>query len=122
MTNPAVEAWMDAYNNPLKPLVQQVRLVILGADARVTETIKWQAPTFMYRGNIASFFPKSKAHVSLMFHTGASIAGDFPILEGTGPGGRTVRILDAADLAAKSDMLQAVIRAWCDGREGPSPR
>ena len=47
--------------------------VILDADDRVTETVKWQAPTFMYRGNIASFRPKSRAHVSLMFHTGASL-------------------------------------------------
>ena len=37
----------------------------------ISETIKWKAPTFMFRGNIASFYPRSTKHVSLMFHTGA---------------------------------------------------
>ena len=68
-----VDAWFEKYDNPQKDLVQSVRQVILDTDPRITETIKWQAPTFMYRGNIASFYPKTKTHVSLMFHTGASL-------------------------------------------------
>jgi uncharacterized protein YdhG (YjbR/CyaY superfamily) len=68
-----VDAWFDRYDNPMKPVVQEVRRVILAADARMEETIKWQAPTFMYNGNLASFFPKSKQHASLMFHAGAQI-------------------------------------------------
>ena len=53
-----VDAWMAAYDNPQKALVQAVREAILEADERVGETIKWQAPTFTYKGNIASFFPR----------------------------------------------------------------
>ena len=36
MTNrsPEVDAWMESYHNPLKPLVQAVRAVILDADPR----------------------------------------------------------------------------------------
>ncbi|HEY8211761.1 MAG TPA: hypothetical protein VIG99_29965 [Myxococcaceae bacterium] len=29
----------------------------------------WQTPTFCFQGNLASFNPKSKQHVSLMFQT-----------------------------------------------------
>ena len=50
-----------------------VRDVLLEADPRVDECIKWQAPTFTYQGNIASFFPRAKKHVSLMFHHGAAL-------------------------------------------------
>lgn len=35
--------------------------VILGADDRVAESIKWKTPTFEYRGNIASFNPATRA-------------------------------------------------------------
>uniref|UniRef100_A0AAN0NLP6 DUF1801 domain-containing protein n=1 Tax=Yoonia rhodophyticola TaxID=3137370 RepID=A0AAN0NLP6_9RHOB len=56
MKNPDVDAWLDAYDNPMKPVVEALREVILDADPRVSETIKWQAPTFVYKGNIASFF------------------------------------------------------------------
>ena len=116
-TDPSVDAWMEDYDNPQKPLVQAVREVILSADNRITECIKWQAPTFVYKGNIASFFPKTKKHASLMFHKGAEIPGDFPNLEGDGKEARSMKFTDADDLAAKTGELQAVVRAWCGMRD-----
>lgn len=112
-----VDAWMARYDNPQKPLVEAVRQTILKADRRMAETIKWQAPTFVYKGNFASFFPKAKAHVSLMLHTGAKIAGDFPSLEGTGGTSRVVKIASAADLKAKTAELRRLVKAWCDQRD-----
>ena len=112
-----VELWMARYDNPQEPLVEAVRQVVLKADKRIGETIKWQAPTFIYRGNLASFYPKSKAHVSLMFHVGAKISGDFPSLEGTGDTSRVMKIMDAADLAAKTPELSRLVKAWCDQRD-----
>lgn len=109
-----VDAWMATYDNPQKPLVQAVREVILAADPRIGESIKWQAPTFSYKGNLASFFPKAKAHVSLMFHKGATIAGDFPNLEGDGPEARTMKVHSSQDLTGKADELRRIVRAWCD--------
>jgi hypothetical protein len=32
--------------------MRRAREIILGVDDRVTESIKWQTPTFAYRGNI----------------------------------------------------------------------
>ena len=112
-----VDAWMAKYDNPQKPLVEAVRQTVLKADKRLAETIKWQAPTFTYKGNFASFYPKSKLHVSLMFHTGAKIAGDFPSLEGTGDTSRVMKFSDAADLRAKSAELKRLVKAWCDQQD-----
>ena len=53
-----VDAWFERYDNPMKDVVQRLREIVLDADPRVDECIKWQAPTFTYKGNIASFFPK----------------------------------------------------------------
>ena len=85
---------------------------MLDADPRVTETIKWQAPTFVYKGNIASFFPKAKAHASLMFHTGASLPDPEGLLEGEGDTSRVAKFADAADLERKREALQGLVRAW----------
>lgn len=79
--SPEVDAWFEGYTNPLKPLVQAVREIILAADPRMTEAIKWKAPTFKYKGNLASFYPKSAKHVSLMFHTGATLPDPAGLLE-----------------------------------------
>ena len=53
-----------------------------------------------------------------MFHKGAEIPGDFPNLEGDGKEARSMKFTDADDLADKTAELQAVVRAWCDARDG----
>ena len=62
-----VDAWFERYDNPMKDEVQRIRAIVLAADPRIEECIKWQAPTFTYLGNLASFYPKSKQRASLMF-------------------------------------------------------
>jgi len=114
--SPEVDAWFARYDNPQKDLVDAVRRVVLDTDDRVTETIKWQAPTLIYRGNIASFFPKSKAHVSLMFHTGASLPDPHGLLEGEGDVSRVAKFIDADDLERKKPALQELVRAWVASR------
>ena len=110
-----VDDWFAARAHPLTDAMQLARRLILAADPRVTESIKWQTPTFAYRGNIVSFNP-AKNLVSLLFHRGAEIPGDFPRLEGDGRLVRTMRFADAGDVEKAEDELQAVIRAWCDSR------
>ena len=109
--NPEVDAWFERYDNPQKSLVVAVRDAVLDADPRVEETIKWQAPTFTFNGNIASFYPRSKHAVSLMFHTGASLPDPAGVLEGQGDKSRVLRFVDAADLDAKRAALQELIRS-----------
>ncbi len=113
--NPDVEAWFDAYEHPAKDAMLRVRELIL-SDKRITETIKWKSPTFMYEGNMASFNPRTKAHVSLMFHTGASIPGKHPRLEGGGETARYMKFTDLADVEESAQEIQAVTAAWCDSR------
>jgi hypothetical protein len=112
--NPDVDTWFDSYDNPQRELVQAVRDVVLATDERVTEAIKWQAPTFMFNGNIASFYPKSKAHVSLMFHVGASLPDPAGLLEGTGETSRVAKFADHDDLVGKTPALQGLVAAWID--------
>jgi hypothetical protein len=113
--NSEVDRWLDEANHPLDAMVRRTREIVLAADPRVTESIKWKTPTFAYKGNIASFVP-SKKLVSLMFHRGAEIPGDHPRLEGDGRLARTMRFTSADDLEAARGDLEAVIRAWCDWR------
>jgi hypothetical protein len=115
--NPEVDAWLAGYEHPLAPLVRRVREILLGADPRLGEVIKWSTPTFVYKGNLASFQPRSKQHVSLLFHTGASIPGTHPILDGGGETARYARLADAAAVESARPALEAIVRAWCDARD-----
>lgn len=86
----------------------RVREIIL-SDSRMTETIEWKSPTFMYEGNVASFNPRTKAHVSLMFHTGATIPGDHPRLQGGGDSARCMKLSDPTEVETAASELQAVV-------------
>lgn len=81
-------------NHPLNNEIQRVREIILTTDHRIEEAIKWSSPTFMYKGNIASFFMNAKGFLSLMFHKGAIIPKVNDLLEGGGKGARVARFHD----------------------------
>jgi len=112
--NPAVDAWFDQIEHPLKPLMLRVRRAILASDHRVTESIKWSTPTFSYNGDIASFIPQAKGFVSLLFHRGAEIPGKHPRLLGDSRLARTMRFATSKELSAHMQDLRKVVRAWCD--------
>ena len=115
--NPDVDAWFERYDNPMKALVERAREVMLAADDRIGEVIKWSTPTFVYKGNLASFQPRAKQFVSILFHEGASIPGSHPLLEGGGDHARYARIADEDDLEARRAELETIVRAWCDARD-----
>jgi hypothetical protein len=111
--DPEVDRWLDESNHPLEATMRRAREIILGADDRVSESIKWKTPTFAYKGNIASFNP-SKHVVSIMFHRGSEIPGEHPRLEGDGKLVRTMRFSNTDELEAGRADLEAVILAWCE--------
>ncbi len=111
-----VEDWLVDRDHPLDEAMRAARDVILGADERITECIKWKTPTFVFEGNIVSFNP-SKKLISLMFHRGAEIPGSHPRLEGDGKLVRTMRFNDVGEVRAGAGDLVAVIRAWCDWKQ-----
>ena len=114
--NPEVVAWLDELDHPLLDVILAVRMVILEADDRIAETIKWKSPTFMYEGNLASIDPKAKKHVAVLFHRGAEIPGEHPLLQGEGKVARYARFADMASVEAGRDGLATIVRAWCDAR------
>ena len=110
--NAEVDRWFEERDHPLDTAMRRARDIILGADERVTETIKWKTPTFAFKGNIVSFAPAKNA-VSLMFHRGAEIPGKHPRLEGDGKLVRTMRFADLKDVEKGRKDLERVIKAWC---------
>ena len=114
-TSPDVDAWFADYDHPAKDAMLRVREIVL-EDERMTETIMWKSPSFVHGGNMASFNPRTKAHVSLMFHTGASIPGEHPRLEGGGETARYMKFADLDEVEAAADEIRSVTSAWCDSR------
>lgn len=108
----SVDEWFREMDHPQKDAMLLVRQAILEADDRMTESIKWSAPTFEYKGNLASFQPRAKKFVSLMFHCGSEIPGHHPKLEDDAALVRTMRFTEVADGETNRAALQAVVKAW----------
>lgn len=110
--NPEVDQYLEKKAHPMTAEIQEVRNIVMSTDEKLEETIKWSSPTFMYKGNIASFFMNAKKFVSLMFHKGAMINDPNGLLEGDGKESRVARFNDMEDIARKKEALQSVIREW----------
>lgn len=110
--NIEVDTYLEKKAHPLTAEINTVREIILSVNDEITETIKWSSPTFIYKGNMASFFMNAKKHVSLMFHKGAIIIDKNGLLEGDGKEGRVAKFDNMEDIEAKKSHLEAVVREW----------
>jgi hypothetical protein len=117
-TSSEVDTFVRSLKHPLEDAIQLVRKTVLGADRRITEGIKWKSPTFMYEGNIASIDPRSKKHVSLMFHQGAALPGKHPLLEGGGETVRYMRFVDLDEVKEHRSDIEKAVKAWCAMKNG----
>ncbi len=110
--NPEVDAYLKKKGHPLTAEINRVREIILDSHPDITETIKWSSPTFIYKGNLASYFMNAKKHVSLMFHKGATIADDSGILQGDAKEGRTAKFGSMQEIEDRKKDLEAVVLEW----------
>ena len=108
-----VDQWFATKKPPAEPALQRVRQVILGADPRMTEHVKYGTVQFAFGGDMANFVQTNKRTVSLMFNRGGRIEGTFPHMEGTGRQVRFMRFASVEEVDARAEELAAVVRAWC---------
>jgi hypothetical protein len=112
-TNPEVERWFASKKLPNEKVMRRVREILLAADPRISDYIKYGSLLIGYEGDLVSFVQVSKKNVNLMFNNGAKIPGRFPHLEGKGPNARFMRFNDLAEVNARAGELQRIAKAWC---------
>jgi hypothetical protein len=110
-TKAEVESWFKGKAAELA--LRRVRSIILEADPRMTEYLKYGTVQFGYEGDFANFVQHDKKTVSLMFNRGARIPGKFPHFEGSGPSARFMRFADTAEADVRAAELGQIARAWC---------
>jgi len=115
--NPEVDEYLRKKKHPLNAEIERVREIVLGTHPGIEETIKWSSPTFLYKGNMASYFMNAKQHVSLMFHKGALIRDKSGLLEGEGKEGRVARFANMKEIEKRKKDLQAVVKEWIRMRD-----
>jgi uncharacterized protein YdhG (YjbR/CyaY superfamily) len=106
-----VDAFMDNLDHPFKAEVEMLRQSIKAINPKITEQVKWKAPSFSYNGEcLATFNLWAKEHVHLVFHHPLVVDIDSKLLEGNYTDGRRMAYFqDMTDARAKKSELERVI-------------
>ena len=116
-----MDAFLAALDHPHKPELLALRETILAADSRVSEGIKWNAPSFLTSEYFATFHLRAKAGVQIILHLGAkkraqtsdlSIADPESLLHWLGADRAAVTFRNLDEVNTHRDAFTALIRAW----------
>lgn len=114
---PSVDDFMAALMHPFKAEVQALRDIIKGVDPRITEQIKWNAPSYRFTDYICTFHLHATQHVHLVFHNPAIASIPSPILEGDYVDRRMAYFKSMDDVHAKRAELEQVVRSLVERME-----
>lgn len=119
--DPAVEAYLKTLEHPLKRDFEAARRIILGASPTIREGIKWNVPSFATSDYFATFNPRAKTSVELVFHFGAKAKGiqakgKIPdpkgLLKWLADDRAMVSLGSGKVIAANKSAFEALVRAW----------
>jgi hypothetical protein len=109
-----VDAYMRDVDHPFKAEMQAVREIILGASPKISERIKWNAPSFYYGEDLGAFNPRATeyAHLILLFPGGQGMDDSSGLLEGNHKDRREVKFHSLDDVKAKKRALEKLVKGW----------
>ena len=118
-----VETFLASLEHPFKSELLALRQLILSVDARISEGIKWNAPSFRTSEWFATFQLRAKDGVQIILHLGAkkrpelegmAIADPEALIEWLGPDRASVKFRDLEHVEQKRSELVAIIRQWIE--------
>ena len=118
-----VETFLASLEHPFAREVLALRQLILGADPRISEGIKWNAPSFRTSEWFATFQLRAKDGVQLILHLGAkkrpeleglAIADPASLLEWLGPDRASVKFRDLKHVEQTRPAFVELIRQWIE--------
>lgn len=117
--------FLTQFDDERKPLVEALLNAIKEACPTLTETIKWNAPTFCDNGkDRLTIMLHKKDRVGLILHTGARpkedkkappiYIDDTELLEWNSNIRATITFLDLSDFLTKSNLFKKAVKRWIE--------
>ena len=106
-----VNEWMDKLDAAFKPSINAVRKIIKTAAAKLTERIKWNAPSYYYKEDIVTFGPtKAKDRIILVFHHPDIVKIRSELLQGNYKDRRLVYLNSMKEIKDAQKELERIIK------------
>lgn len=114
-----VDAYMREVDHPFKAEMAALRQIILAASPKISERIKWNAPSFYYKEDLGAFNPRATeyAHLILLFPGGHGMQDDTGLLEGSHKDRREAKFHSMSDVNAKKPALEKLVKRWVAQRD-----
>lgn len=122
-TTDAVDRFVAQLEHPRTAEIQAIRGIILGADSRIQESIKWNAPSFFIAEHFATMKLRPAETVQVVFHTGAkvkaapaaiTISDPLGLLQWVAQDRCIATFTDINDVVAKRDALRSIVQQWIE--------
>lgn len=118
----SVDAFLASLDHPFKPEILALRAILLGVDPSITESVKWNVPSFRTSEYFATFHLRAKDGVQVILHLGAktratatagvAIADPEALLEWLAKDRASAIFHDLQEIEAKRSAFEAVVRQW----------
>lgn len=109
-----VAEFMTRLEHPLKAEIEAVRAIVKSASPKITERIKWNAPSYYTSADLLTFNPRTTQNVQIVFHHMAITQIQSGLLEGNYKDRRLVHLNDMADVEVKKQELERILREYVD--------
>lgn len=109
-----VDEFMDKLEHPLRAEMEAVRSIIVNANSKIEEDVKWGGPSFYYKEDLATFNPRIKNYVALIFHKGEllNIKSDF--LEEASKGKVYAKFYSMEQVKENKELLEKMVNTWVE--------
>ena len=106
-----VDEFLRELSHPLKAEVEAARSIIMGVNKDIHEEVKWNAPSFNYKGEyLVTFNLRETKRVHLVFHNSQIAKVKNDLLEGDYVDRRMIYFVNMKDIKANKPLLEKALR------------
>lgn len=120
--DPRIDAYIERQGEFARPILERLRASVHAACPECEETLKWNAPAFMYKGSILAQMAAFKAHAMFGFWQGKKVTGETPKeREAMGSFGKLTSIADLPNAKTMTALVQKAMALVDSGEKAPRP-
>lgn len=106
-----VDEFLENLSHPLKAEIEAVRSIIKGVNKDINEEIKWNAPSFNFKGEyLVTFNLREEKRIHLVFHNPQISKVKSKLLEGDYKDRRMAYFADMKDVKEKKPILEKALK------------
>lgn len=120
-TDPRVDAYIDKAAGFAQPILRHLRAAVHRGCPDVEETLRWNMPSFSYKGQILCQMAAFKEHATFGFWRSTDVTGTPEVASAMGQFGRLASVADLPDDAALDALIRKAAALIDSGSKAPRP-